>query len=175
MCNLSNFWWLDIIVCCCAAMQNAGTCEEVLAAGACFLPLVPASFCFAMPSLMTACLRMQMGLVEGPGRQLPTHHAGLRLTDGICFAPPCAVCRGATRWEDGTRQQQMPCFTAAEEGVPFCLAAVSVAAVWVPAVLGAAGAGTSRPWDIQGARCTWWHPRDRRCCRRDAWLCSDQA
>lgn len=35
------------------------------------------------------------------------------------------------------------------------IGSMSVAVVWVPAVLGAAGAGTSWPWNIQGAGCTW--------------------
>lgn len=32
---------------------------------------------------------------------------------------------------------------------------MSVAVAWVPAVLGAAGAGTSWQWNIQGEWCTW--------------------
>lgn len=69
-------------------MQNAWLWEEVLAAGACFLPLVPASFCFAVPSLMTACLRMQTGLVKGPVRQFPAHRLCLVCAGrAACYRP----------------------------------------------------------------------------------------
>lgn len=72
-------------------MQNAWLWEEVLAADACFLPLVPASFYFAVPSLVTACLRMQTGLVKDLSDSFQhTVSAscvlgGLHATDQICF------------------------------------------------------------------------------------------
>lgn len=101
MCNLSNFWLLDIIVCCCAAMQSAGMCEEVLAAGACFLPLVPASFYLAVPRLMTACLRMQMGFVKGrfpvpppPASRRAARYRQDLLCTPLCCLPRCGSVRG---------------------------------------------------------------------------------
>lgn len=176
MCNLSNFWLLNIIVCCCTAMQNARMCEEVLAAGSCFLPLVPASFYFAMPSLLRACLRMQMGLVKGPGRRFPMHHVwshrGGMLQMGFTLHPLCcSLGYGSVRGWDASaakatfhrRGGKGPLlFGSPERGSSMGASCPRCSWGWHVTTVGHPG-------------CTWWHHGDRHCCHQDAWLHSEQA